>query len=315
MIKHNIHQPAISVLLPVYNAERYVHEAVESVLKQTFEDFELIILDDGSTDTSLEILKEFAVKDERVRIISRENKGLVPTLNELAAEASGQYLARMDADDICLPERFEKQVAFLENHQGHVLVGCWIEAINEKGQPILISKRPTDHDEIDKAHLAGKSSISHPTALIVREAFNKTRGYDNDFIHAEDMDLWLRLAEIGKIANISDVLVKYRLHDGSISEKAHSIQMKNTKRAVLTAFERRGILGKLDIDGRQWRPDKSTSSQYAFAIKYGWQSWGHGYRNTWWTYACKALRLRPFAISSWRLLIFGFLKRPQERRF
>src|SRR5690242_20811965 len=106
------HMPKVSVLMPVYNAEHYLQTAVESVLNQTFKDFELVAFDDGSTDRSLSMLRAFESKDARVRVISRENRGYLIALNEMIALARGEYLARMDADDICRPTRFEKQVKF-----------------------------------------------------------------------------------------------------------------------------------------------------------------------------------------------------------
>ena len=126
--------PVVSVLMPVYNAQLYVEKAIKSILTQTFIDFEFIILDDGSTDNSLNILEQYAKQDIRIRIISRENKGLIVSLNELVEQARGQYVARMDADDISRPERFAMQVDFLSKNTDHIVVGSSIEKINEKGQ-------------------------------------------------------------------------------------------------------------------------------------------------------------------------------------
>ena len=160
----------ISVLLPVRNAERYVGMAIESILSQTYGDFELLALDDGSSDRSLQILRDYEVRDDRVRVFSRENRGLVYTLNELIAKANGLLLARMDADDISLPDRFRKQVEFMDAKPDHVLVGGWIEQINDAGQPIGIIRTPTFHSDIDRAHLCGHCSVWHPTVMMRREA-------------------------------------------------------------------------------------------------------------------------------------------------
>ena len=145
--------PAISVLLPVYNAERFIREAVDSVLFQSLGDFELLALDDGSTDGSLIILREYEARDNRVRIITRENRGLVASLNDLIAAARGRYLARMDSDDISMPQRFERQVMFLESSPDHVAVGGWVIHIDENGLPIGPITSPTLHFDIDQAHL------------------------------------------------------------------------------------------------------------------------------------------------------------------
>lgn len=303
----------ISVLLPVYNAEPYLHEAIESVLNQTYRDFELLALNDGSTDNSLAILNEFAARDKRVRVISRENKGLVETLNELVSKASGEYLARMDADDICLPERFAKQIAFMDTHPEHVVVGSWVETINAKGQQIGLIKSPIHHADIDQAQLRGHTSICHPAAIIRKKAMRETAGYKPEYICAEDLDLWLRLAEIGKLANIPEVLLKYRLHENSISEAAGELQQKNIKHACEQAWQRRNISGHYE-PGEHWRPGADKASRHKFALRYGWIAWQNQHRETWWTYACQALRLKPFSVTSWRLMIFGWLRSPENHK-
>jgi glycosyltransferase involved in cell wall biosynthesis len=129
--------PLISVCMPVYNAERYVSEAIESVLSQTFKDFEFLILDDGSTDGSLAILKGHAERDPRIRLTSRPNKGLAPTLNELMDQARGEFVARMDADDVSLPERLERQADYLRKHPDCVIVGCHALVMDSDGDPHL----------------------------------------------------------------------------------------------------------------------------------------------------------------------------------
>ena len=178
-------------MLPVYNAEPYLREAVDSVLAQTYRNFELLALNDGSTDGSLAILRGYEARDKRVRVISRNNLGLVASLNELIFSARGSYLARMDADDVCMPHRFEQQVLFL-NSSPCVAVGGWAIHVNEAGLPIATVKTPSLHSEIDQAHLKGHTSIWHPTALIRKDAVVRIGGYREEFLHAEDLDLWLR---------------------------------------------------------------------------------------------------------------------------
>ncbi len=304
--------PTISVLLPVYNAELYVDEAIKSVLAQTFDDFELLVLDDGSTDRSLLILREYEAKDRRVRVFSRENRGLVASLNELIAKARGRYLARMDADDICMPDRFKNQAAFLDSFPDHVLVGGWIELMNAAGQPIGVLRSPTSHEDIDRTHLSGYSSIWHPTAMVRRFAIINAGCYRSEFMHAEDLDLWLRLAELGKLANLRQVVLRYRLHAGSVSETEGPMQRAAAQRACESAWRRRGIEGRFEaID--HWRPGNDKESRHKFALQYGWVAWNHGHTQTWRNYAWQALRLRPCALSSWRLLIFGLLKSPHRQ--
>jgi glycosyltransferase involved in cell wall biosynthesis len=304
--------PTVSVLLPVYNAEHYLRAAVESVLSQTLMDFELLAFDDGSKDRSLAILHEYGASDSRVNVFSRENRGQVPTLNELVGLARGRYLARLDADDICLPERFRKQVDFLDSSPEHLVVGGWVELINAAGQPIGVVKSPISHDQIDQANIRGLTSICHPTAMIRKTAIISAGYYNEKLGPAEDLDLWLRLAEIGKVANLPEVVLRYRLHANSLSEAHGQMQQDAAQLACVSAWRRRGIEARFEaVD--HWRPTNDKDSQHKFALRYGWSAWNQGHTKTWWTYACEAMRLRPLARSSWRLLVFGFLKNPRRQ--
>jgi glycosyltransferase involved in cell wall biosynthesis len=304
--------PAVSVLLPVYNAELYIREAVDSILSQTFTEFELLALDDGSTDKSLAILREYESKDRRVHVFSsRENRGVVSTANELIAKARGHYLARMDADDICLPERLEKQVTFLDSSPGYVAVGGWVEHMNLNSQPIGIIKTPLGHAEIDEAHLKGHCSIWHPSVTMRAAAVASVGGYHNDFSPAEDLELWLRLAEVGNLANLPQVLVRYRLHRSALSERERQMQQDRARRACERAWARRGIKGT--FEATHWRPGKDKVSRHHFALRYGWLAWNHNHRCTWWGYTREAIRLRPFTLSTWKLFFFGLIKKPNGR--
>jgi len=301
--------PVISVLLPVYNAQRYLADAIESVLAQTFADFELLMFDDGSTDGSLLMLQDYAARDPRVRVFTRENRGLVATLNEMIGLARGRYLARMDADDICKPQRFERQVSFLDSNPDHVVVGGWLEWMNDRGQIIGTIKTPEAHDEIDTAHLKGHTSICHPAAMLRNFEGDAIDWYDEQCLDAEDLDLWLRLAEMGKLANIPEVVLIYRIHAESISEAKGQRQRDAMRLACELAWTRRGIQGQFDGNSH-WRPARDRASLHRFALQYGWTAWAQGHRGTWRSYAWQALRLRPFDRASWKLLIFGLLRRP-----
>jgi glycosyltransferase involved in cell wall biosynthesis len=303
--------PAISVLMPVYNAERYVALAIDSILKQTWTDFEFIIINDGSTDNSLQILQQFADQDNRIRLISRGNRGLVASLNQGIELARAPFIARMDADDIAHPERFEQQAAFLFSHADCVVVGSWVETINETGCPIATIKTPADHATIDGQHLSGHTSICHPTVLMRRDPLIMVNGYVLEMDGAEDLDLWLRLAEIGKLANISRTLLKYRLHNQSISGSKRSLQKQLMKMSCERAWARREIPGKFDPSAGDWRPGDDVDSQHCYALSYGWQAWNHGHKKTWWVYARQAIAMKPFSLSSWKLLFFGFIHSPR----
>lgn len=299
--------PSVSVLMPVFNADRYLADAIDSVLAQTFGDFEFMILDDGSSDGSLEIIERYAARDSRIRVISRENRGLVESLNELARAAGGQYLARMDADDICFRDRFEKQVAYLDAHPDCVVVGGWAIMVDEDCRPIVPLKPPLDHDGIDSGNLSGRTSFIHPSVLIRRSAFLQAGLYDLRYPHAEDKELWLRMAEIGRLANLPEYCLRYRVHMQSVSSQNQEVQNENCRQASAEAAARRGVANPFHRE--PFRSDGSPESEHAFALKYGWQAWSWGFRATSRRFALRALRHRPLSLAAWKLLAFGSLKR------
>ena len=205
--------PLVSVLMPVYNAERYVAEAVESILGQTFADFEFIIIDDGSKDRSLAILEGYAARDPRIRLISRPNTGIVQALNEGLALARGELVARMDADDIAMPERLARQVEYLAEHPECVMVGSRVLVIDPDGMPLTIMGDALTHEQIVDGFLAGRGQlVYHPAVMYRKRVVLDIGAYRDIFDEAEDLDLFLRLAEVGRIVNIEEPLLKYREH-------------------------------------------------------------------------------------------------------
>ncbi|MFM7428015.1 MAG: glycosyltransferase family 2 protein, partial [Elainella sp.] len=233
--------PLISVLMPVYNAQRYLPRAVESILHQSLGDFEFLILDDGSTDRSLAILQRYAQQDARIRLLSRANRGLVVSLNQLLELAQGELIARMDADDIALPDRFAQQVAFLQQHPQVVCVGGAQDWIDEAGRILLRHPEAEQNAEIQELALTGRTPINHPSALIRTAALRQVGGYDAAFYPAEDLDLWLRLGEIGELANLKATVLQYRQHSQSISEQQQARQIERQRAACQRAWQRRGI--------------------------------------------------------------------------
>ena len=212
-----VNAPLISVCMPVYNAKRYIGEAIESILAQTFRDFEFLIIDDGSTDRSLAILERYAAQDTRIRLSSRPNAGYVVRLNEMLHQARGDLIARMDADDVALPERFARQVEFLHSHPEVDVVGGAQEQISSKGHYLSIHYDPQGHEEIEERGLTGVCAINHPSVMMRRKAVLAVGGYQVELMPAEDLDLWLRMGERGRLANLPDVITRYRLHDSSVS--------------------------------------------------------------------------------------------------
>jgi glycosyltransferase involved in cell wall biosynthesis len=298
--------PKVSVIMPAYNADRYIAQAIESILGQSFRDFELLVLDDGSTDGSLNMAKAYESKDSRVRVLARQHRGVVKSMRELINNARGDYIAFMDADDVSLPDRIEKEVAFLDAHPGCVAVSGWLELVNARGQPIRVIDYPLDHAEIDRRNLAGCMAFVHGAAMIRREAVASVPA--SEHAYASDLDFWLRVGEAGRLANIPHVLLQYRLHAGSISEAHLDEQFASMQAICQTAWDRRGTVGGEFKGEKNWRYATDVPTRHKILTDFGWMAWRNGHRETWWSYAWEALRLRPFALSSWKLLIFGFLR-------
>jgi len=203
--------PLVSVVMPAYNAGRFVGEAIESVLNQTFSDFELIIINDGSTDETLEVVESYARMDDRVIVITRENKGLVYSRNEGIQRAKGKYIAKMDADDISLPNRFERQIKFMELEKLDIC-GASIQIFNESNQSSKPCSYPLKDQDI-KFSLMFVVPFAQPVVMMKKRIFDSLR-YSSSFPCAEDYKLWTDIAKSGFImGNIDEVLLKYRVHD------------------------------------------------------------------------------------------------------
>lgn len=214
--------PFISVVMSVYNGEKYLRDAIDSVLNQTFRDFEFIIINDGSTDQSLSIIKTF--DDKRIVLINNEgNKGLIFSLNKGIEQAKGKYIARMDADDICLPERFSQQFNFLELHPEIGVCSSNYIQFNNSFQKTYSSF--TDHDEIF-AFLLFNSSIIHPSLLIRKNILINNHLFDDKYKHTEDYELWSRLIFECKFSSVPETLLKYRIHSNQVTNVYHSTQIE-----------------------------------------------------------------------------------------
>ena len=291
-------KPSATVLLPVYNAEKYLVQAVESVLNQTYKDFEVLLLDDGSTDDSMQILKSIAGRDRRCSVYSWPNRGLVATLNAGLELAETEFVIRMDQDDICRPQRFEKQISFLRQHPECVAVGVSLLHIDADGMPISETSDRYTHEEIDNALLSGRLGIAHPAAMIRRSALAALGGYRPAYPHAEDLDLFLRLAEVGQLANLPEVLLDYRQHVAAISHKYLLEQSESARNAILDAYKRRGIVGD-DIERTMLRPIVPTRSDVH--RKWAWWALAAGNLATARKHAFLALKHQPISLENWRL--------------
>lgn len=242
--------------MPIYNGEQYLRDAVESVLAQSYTNFELICIDDGSTDGTLNILKEYAAIDSRLVIISRENKGLIATLNEGIVRAKYNYIARMDADDISHVDRFMLQVEYLNTHPDVAVVGCAYEYINESGAYISTRKTYNSDFMLKTICLLG-SPFAHPSVMINRSILNDDLYYDQRYKHSEDYELWVRLSQKYKFGGINKVLLKYRVLNSSVSRQNFVEQKMNMAKAARNyLFKNRlsdaevNTLSALYIEGR-----------------------------------------------------------------
>ena len=207
--------PKVSVVMSVYNGERHLRDAVESVLNQTFRDFEFIIVDDGSTDRTWEILKSY--EDPRIVLArNRENIGLTKSLNKGLQMAKGQYIARQDADDISLPERLAKQVEFLESNGEVGLLSCSFVEIDDEGRSVSIQILPAEDSDLQERLLIS-NCFCHGAAMFRRECLESVGAYREEFEFAQDYDLWLRISERYKVANLEEALYRWRVRTDALS--------------------------------------------------------------------------------------------------
>jgi glycosyltransferase involved in cell wall biosynthesis len=207
--------PQITVLMPAYNAGKYIAEAIASVLGQTFGDFELLIVNDGSTDDTVSIIKSF--DDQRIRIVSQSNQGVAAALNTGLRHAHADYIARFDADDICLPHRLQKQYDFLKANPDYILVGSDVDYIIENNDFLFHFKcLAHSHEEIlDKLYFY--CPFVHPAVMYKKEVVLSVGGYPDAAHNFEDYMLWVAIAGKGKFCNLDEPLVKYRLNPQSVT--------------------------------------------------------------------------------------------------
>lgn len=213
---NNAVYPLVTVLMSVYNGEPYLKKTIDSILNQSYSDFEFLIINDGSTDASRSILEHEAKRDPRIKVISRDNQGLVASLNYGLSRACGQLVARIDADDIAYPQRLEKQVAYMADHPELLALGSAITLIDNQGRSIKQISYPSGTKRVKSAMMYG-SKLAHPAVIMRREQVLQIGAYREACRHAEDYDLWLRLLEVGEIDNLEEPLLYYRQHDEKIS--------------------------------------------------------------------------------------------------
>jgi glycosyltransferase involved in cell wall biosynthesis len=242
-------EPLVSVFIPVYNAEGYIEDAIDSVLNQTYQNFEIIVLNDGSTDQTQHILKELAKKDERIKIYKNEqNLGLTLTRNKGINLCKGEYIALLDADDLMVKQRIEKQIDFLKTNPDYDAVSSWMQIFDQYGLKQIIRYRETMNDY--KSVSIFYSPISHAAALFKSSVIQKL-GYRTPFKFAEDYDMWFRFLMHYKVAVIPEVLYLYRNHEAQTisdtNKKAHDYYHLELIRAMQDYFKIQSNIKNLNL--------------------------------------------------------------------
>lgn len=254
-IRKAVNKPLISVLMPVRNGEKFIAEAIDSVLAQTYQNFELFVIDDASSDETKRIVENYQKLDFRVKSIDLDRQhGAYGAANEAMKQAKGEFIAPMDSDDVCLPERFEKQVEFLLGNEKHIVVGTQALIINEDGIEIRKKVFPTDHREIYKLFIR-VHPIVHPSCMIRREfLLDKHKLYKTKYGVNDDYYNLFSLLERGKFANLSEFLLKYRIHGGNSS-------LKNIKQKFFSTV-------KIRIEAiKEFRYRPSLAGLFIFALQ------------------------------------------------
>jgi glycosyltransferase involved in cell wall biosynthesis len=268
----------VSVIVPAFNAERFLAEALDSLTSQTFTDLEIIVVNDGSTDTSGAIAERCASADDRIKVVHQDNEGVSATLNKAASVACGDLIARLDADDLAEPDRLEKQVSFMDANPKVVCCGSAIRYIDEDGAELRRRAFPLTNTEIQE-RIINRGCYAHPAVIYRRATFESVGRYRQTFDSAEDLDLFLRLSETGEMANLPGHLCAYRLHGSQVTHKPSSSHRLLAFLAAISAIERRR--GRLEFI-----PDKSRLIEMSIEAIEQWLS---DDRMTWTRYMLSAI--------------------------
>lgn len=301
--------PTVSVMMPVYNSAPYLEQAIESVLGQTLEDLELIAVDDGSTDESPEILERYKARDPRVQVARAARRGVTAARNDALARATGEFCAVMDSDDVALPDRLAIQVAYLRGDPGCVGVGGQALTIDSEGEPLGRWNLPLDHESIDASNLRARQAIVHPAFTARREVMVAVGGYRPGFELCEDLDLFLRMAERGRLTNVPQPVVSVRRHPTSTVHTQARRLYENLRRAVTEARARRGL--EAEELAEFTSVDLSLADHHR---SWAWTALEMGHLGTARKHTCRALRLQPFSPENWKLFSCVYLRSRLRQR-
>ena len=293
--------PQISVLMPCYNGERWISEAIESVLRQTCDDFELVLVDDGSTDSTLDVIRGYAEREPRINLIMKPHSDVSHTLNMGLATATGRWVARLDQDDVCEPTRLARQLAFVKAHPDVVFVGSPYIRVDESGRVVATHGFPLTHDRLMINLERVKGFCPHSTGFFRRDIALDVGGYRSALNQANDHDLWLRMAARGKIASLEAPTVRCRGHSRQMShDGGGEPQLVATVAATVCHFIRMAG-GKDPLDTR----DPSLEAEFLESIRNGVRRSGLMERRQMWLLA----RAEYFKRSNRITGFLGFLHR------
>jgi glycosyltransferase involved in cell wall biosynthesis len=308
--------PKISVLMPVHQCERYVEDACNSILNQSFADFEFIVLNDGSTDRSAEILEAIARRDQRVILIQRENRGLIKTRNELMAVARAPLIAWMDSDDLSHSHRLARQFERFQQSADLVCLGSHVLEIDPEGLPLGFDRFPPTHGQIMEGMKSG-GAMRFPTTMMKTEMARKVGGFRAPFQMGEDFDLFLRLSEVGRLENLQEVLLDYRQHTTNTSRRLRH-RWPTYRQTILRLAEERKT-GKdrlqlgLPLELQFPPPPPAADLEWVARIEWAYQALRSGHIGTARKHALQAARKHPFSPRTWKLLLRVALAAARQR--
>jgi glycosyltransferase involved in cell wall biosynthesis len=299
-------KPLVSILMPVFNAQKFLSNSIESILSQTLINFEFIIIDDGSTDNSYKIIEHYSNTDNRIKYLKQNNHGISYTRNKLLSLAKAELIAWMDADDISHPKRLEKQYTYLQANKEYVAIGTSTIMIDEDSDEIFEWRAPLTHVEIDSFHLKGYGgAIIFPSSMMRKNIVIELGGFNETLTGAEDLCLFLRLAENGKLSNLSEYLFYYRQHIDSICHSHKSNIAENNWSVINDCKLRRGIL---PVENQPPSSSSNVSINDIY-LKWGWWAIKGKRFYTAKKYGIKVIRKSLFSKQAWLLVLFSIIKK------
>lgn len=291
--------------MPVYNGARYLRQTLASLRWQTFADWEAVCVNDGSTDESRAILEQYASVDPRIRIVDQKNQGIVAALNAGIRAARAEWIARIDSDDVAVPERLATQWEFVRQNPDVVVVGSYMLFTDPDGFPICTERYATEHEDIERALLRGTAgSFGHPSVLMRREAVIKAGLYRKEYEWVEDIDLWLRTIQLGRVANIPQPLMRYRQHEQSVCWNRRSLQHERGHRLLTEARIERGLVAPDTSPVPPNAPRKQSSA----AGKWARRAARSGYYRTAWRQWLRQASAEPLSLLTLRVTLETILR-------